>query len=398
MGTDLAEASAADDDMAVSAGDLSIDVLANILGYLDGPEDIMHKRQVCKKWKETVKKTVVPPNNKFRVHSVDKYNAMNVMTRALPNLQHIMIGGFGDRLKYSDGDDPSEELAAVTADRTSLDIGIISNFSKLRILTIDARGINGRYPFLFNSFPLLQKLSILYCDHLKWDLEMLAGLPLLKELYSSNNSRLTGNIGSLSVLKDTLEMVAIEDCDHVEGNLIDLADFPHLKELHLLKTAVTGDIRDINTNDFSSLEYLAPPKNVYGGWGYELQRISDAPDLMRALYLFNKQRPNVIEHYTVLFWILSGDSPDWYESAAEDGDTSPFYIHFVQAGSRVGYRWRTNHGIPCEVNWLDPEPERESSDYIEYIEVLQQINSQLGLYRGFHQPPTEEEYSRLHNL
>jgi len=50
---------------------------------------------------------------------------------------------------------------------------------------------------------------------------------------------------------------------------------------------------------------------------------------------------------------------------------------------------------PCEVNWLDPEPDRESSDYAKYIEELQDINSQVGLYRGFHQPPTEEEYYGL---
>jgi hypothetical protein len=34
---------------AASAGDLSIDVLADILGFLDGPNDIMQKRRVCKK-------------------------------------------------------------------------------------------------------------------------------------------------------------------------------------------------------------------------------------------------------------------------------------------------------------------------------------------------------------
>lgn len=41
---------------------------------------------------------------------------------------------------------------------------------------------------------------------------------------------------------------------------MDLADFPHLKELGLEETGVTGDIRDIGDNDFSSLE-------VYGGFG-----------------------------------------------------------------------------------------------------------------------------------
>ena len=54
-----------------------------------------------------------------------------------------------------------------------------------------------------------------------------------------------------------------------------------------------------------------------------------------------------------------------------------------------GYRWESDCGNPCEVNWLDPEPDRDSSDYEEYIEELQQIQ-QVNQYRGFHQPPTEE--------
>ena len=99
------------------------------------------------------------------------------------------------------------------------------------------------------------------------------------------------------------------------------------------------------------------------------------------------------------------DSPDWYYGA-EDYDgyiRAPFDIVFVQTGSRVGYRWQTlrwqtvNDGvpIPCEVNWLDPEPERESRDYAKYIAELNEIEQKLDFYRGFHQPPTEEEYNRL---
>ena len=58
---------------------------------------------------------------------------------------------------------------------------------------------------------------------------------------------------------------------------MDLADFPHRKVLELYNLdAVTGYIRDISENDFSSLESLILPKSVYGGRGYELQRISDA--------------------------------------------------------------------------------------------------------------------------
>ena len=181
---------------------------------------------------------------------------------------------------------------------------------------------------------------------------------------------------------------------------MDLADFPNLKKLNLIGTVVTGDIRDIGENDFSSLEGLTLPKGVYGGHGYKLQRISDAPDLMRTLYLFNKQRPNVIVQLHGMYWTLMEDSPDWY-APREVGDTPPFwpfYIQFVEAGSRIGYRWASHHfesHNPCEMNWLDPEPDSESSDYGKYIKELEQINSEVYMFRGFHQPPTEMEYHRL---
>ena len=392
---------AADDVVFVTIDQLD-DVLADVFGWLR-VEEIMGKRCVCKKWKEAAKKTIVPPTtNNFRVECVENYNAMGVMTTELPNLQQITLYGHlgeGERgelwaHKYSEGEDPNEEYAAETADRTSHDIGIISNFSKLRELTIFDAGLNGRYPFLFNSFPLLQKLTIMYCPYLKWDLDMLAGLPLLKELECHYNTRLTGNINSLRVLKGTLEKVTIDDCPDIEGNFMDLADFPRLKTLHLNEVAVTGDIRDIGEHDFSSLEQLYLPKSVYGGKGCELQRISDAPDLMRALNLLKKKIPAL----DIKYWYgkLSEDSPDWY--AREDNRGSPpFFIQLVEAGSRLGYRWTSNEygKNPCEANWLDPEPDRESSDYEEYIEESQWRERKVNIYRGFHQPPTEEEYHRL---
>jgi hypothetical protein len=213
------------DEFAASFDGLSVDVLANILGFLQ-LKDIMCKRRLNKKTLEAVKKTIVPPTD-FRVSGMNEYNAMVVMTRAMPNLQQIKLTVFGYKLtlttlgnrhKYNDGEDPDERQASQTADWTSHDIEIISNFSKLRILEIDAF-MNGRYPFLFNSFPLLQKLSITGCKYLKWDLEMLGGLPLLKELDCHTNCGLTGNLKSLRVLKDTLEKVTIEYCGHVRATL-----------------------------------------------------------------------------------------------------------------------------------------------------------------------------------
>jgi hypothetical protein len=182
---------------------------------------------------------------------------------------------------------------------------------------------------------------------------------------------------------------------------MDLADFPHLKLLRVQYTALTGDIRDIGETDFPSLGCLELPKGVYGGIGHELRRISDGPELIRAVYLLNKQRPAPLIDIAWWYWKLSEDSPDWYETIADEQDNEnyapPFCIRFIQAGSRVGYRWDGDEygQDPCEVNWLDPEQDRESSDYEEYIRRLRQIDGEIGMYRGFHQPPTEEEYHRL---
>jgi hypothetical protein len=529
-----------------TANDFSSDVVANILSYLKLKE-IMCKRGVCKKWIEAVRKTPVSPEEIFVVNSVKSYNALTVMSVVLPNLQSVKIMPFtSSNIKYNNGEDPNEQIAARTANWRTHDIEIISAFRKLRRLEVCGLScLNGRYPFLFNSFPLLQKLSIIIYDGLKCDLGMLAGLPTLKELECSSGYELTGNLRCLRVLKDTLEKVnlgrcpnvkgnfmdladfsqlkalelrntditadiqdisnndfpkleelvlgrdqsvngnirslrvlkdslqklVLNDCPNVEGNFTALADFPLLRSLHLFGTAatvdtqdisngdfarleelvcgnslvsgnirnlrvlkdtltnvtfrhclnvegnfmdladfpqlrtldleytaVTGDIRDIGKDAFLNLEQLTLPSTIYGGFGYELLRISDAPELMRALYLLKKEHPSLI----VNDWLgyLSQDSPDWYEwdeeiDIGEASISPPFLISLVEAGPRIGYRWKCDLELQhCEVNWLDPLPDEESSE--EFLEKIQQIENEQGVvYKGYHQPPSRDEYIRL---
>jgi hypothetical protein len=336
----------------------------------------------------------------FNIDSVVRYNAIATMTTALPNLQQITLGYLGHGHKYSDGEDPSHR-AFRTANWTTYDIEIMSRFGKLRSLHIHFACLTGQYPFLFN-FPLLQKLSITDCTNLKWDLEMLADLPSLKELYVTYNADLTGNINSLRVLKDTFEKVMIANCRRVDGNLMDLADFPHLKMLNLSYTSVTGDVRDIGEQDFSILESLALPYGVYGCTGFEFQRISDVFDFMNIIYRLIKKRASTL--FEGVYWKLSKESPDWYVWSDEKRNPEPpLEVQFARAGSRLGWRWENEssyHGpgycFPCEVNWLDPEPEKDSVDYEQYVrELLQCIQKQTVFYKGYHQPPTEEEYNRL---
>ena len=166
---------------------LIADQIAIIFGFLKHNE-IMHAR-VCTTWRDAAKKTLVPlshdsilyPSSDFEVKDRRTYNAMRVMSSALPNIQQLLIRDLSARHRYSDGEDPVEDQATLTANFTAYDINIISNFRKLRILIVHSLKVNGRYPTLFN-FPLLKNLAILGCFFLKWDLDMLSGCPLLKKL------------------------------------------------------------------------------------------------------------------------------------------------------------------------------------------------------------------------
>eukprot|EP00984_Skeletonema_dohrnii_P023874 scaffold12970_cov67-Skeletonema_dohrnii-CCMP3373.AAC.1 len=43
----------------------------------------------------------------------------------------------------------------------------------------------------------------------------------------------------------------------------------------------------------------------------------------------------------------------------------------------------------------DPEPDRGSDDYETYMIQLSNIEQEIDFFRGYHQPPTAEEYNRL---
>lgn len=385
---------------------LSIDELANILGFF-GPMEIMCFRRVCKNWKDAARITTVPMTPfvvglGFRVSTLAKYQLMCEMTRALPNLQQIELDSLGIGHKYVDGDDADEEELGRSADYITYDIELISNFRRLRDLELRSATLNGRYPFLFN-FPCLEKLVVSEVEHLNWDFTMLEGLPNLKELILVTIPVKT-NIRDLRVVKDTLELLHVHNCPGVEGNFMDMADFPNLIELNIVHlpnhvTPISGDIRDIGENDFPAIERLLLPPTVYGGDRFEFRQIEDVHSVMEtACRLIDVLVSPFIGHF---IWRLSGASSDWYGNVRKPAP--PFLILLVKAGSRVGYRWCSPaYGFavgssPCEINWMpwSPEPDRESSDYETYIQELQELEKEVDLFKGFHQPPTQEEYDRL---
>ena len=390
-----------------AAEELSADEVAIIFGFLCYT-DIMHAR-VCSTWREAAKKTRVPPTE-FVVDSVSSFNAMRAMSTALPNLQQISICPLGPGQRFINGEDPDEERAARTANYTIHDINIISNFRKLREMYIYEAQVNGRYPVLFN-FPLLRVLSICDCEHIRFDLELLAGLPSLEELNCYNNPRLTGNLNSLRVVKDTLEKVEIAGSEHVSGNFMDLADFPHLRELSLIDTAVTGDIRDISGSDFPALESIYLPLTVAGGVDYEFQHISEVPSFMHTIHLLlQRTQPRLRFDLQTLslafYWKLSRDSPDWYEyeNIRAYGPAPPFSLQIIRAGSRLGWSWYSsawNHNLlcevdlSCEINWLDPKPSRDSDDYAAYMEEMEDIEKDINFSGYYEHPPNEHQYRRL---
>ena len=392
---------------------VGVDEVAIILSYLPRPE-IMRAR-VCTTWRDAAKKTIVPlyvtKGEIYLPRSVMSYYAMTVMTTALPCLQQLTIGHLGNRRTFSIGEDPDEERATHTANDTMYDINLISNFSKLRSLRLNSPDLNGRYPVLFN-FPHLQNLTITkYCQYLKWDLEMLSGFPLLKELHC--NIDLNENISSLRVLKNTLQKVIFSDCSHIHGNLMDLADFPRLNKLNLKSTSVTGDIRHIREGDFPSLATFLFPSTVIGGMGYEFRRIGDVPGFMHAIHPFlqrtlRQPRPPfdfvIWEHQLKMAynWELSEDSPDWYmpEDEEETGNPlPPFWLKFIRAGPRLGWCWYShdNDHHCCQICWLGSAPSSDSVDYEVYIREFNSIHNcaDYHTYADHHQPPTEEEYQRL---
>jgi len=115
------------------------------------------RARVCTTWRDAAKKTLVPMTG-FWIENVRSYNAMRVLSTALPNFQQLTIYGLGEGNKYTDGEDPDEETVAEAADAVAHDINIISNFRKLRELHIWGAPLIGRYPVLSN-FPFLQKLN-----------------------------------------------------------------------------------------------------------------------------------------------------------------------------------------------------------------------------------------------
>ena len=266
---------------------------------------------------DAAKKTTVPlisnseVTDRIDVGDERTFNLMRVMITALPNLQQVVIDNLNDESKFSDGGSPFEDIAVDTAQYRTYNIDVISNFRKLKELSMHSRSLNGIYPVFFN-FPLLESLVLHVCPNLKWDLRMLSGCPQLRKFWYSNwttyNARFktTGNLSHLRVLKNTLEELLLgTGCDHITGNIMDLADFPHLRWLDLCRTSVTGDIRDIGIDDFPSINFeFRLPSTVVGGSDNEFQCISDVPKFMQEILPLLQRNDLFLSYFSELRFVL----------------------------------------------------------------------------------------------
>ena len=259
-----------------------------------------------------------------------------------------------------------------------VDISSIANFCRLRNLTIEHADLNGSYPYLFD-FPNLRTLELVDIGRLRWDLDMLSGLPKLEKLRCIR-APVTGNLKCLCVVRNSLIDLCLAGCSEVEGNIMDLADFPLLKEISLNKcNKVVGDITDIGPKDFQSIEsaFTDLPNSVYGAG--DLPSIAETPKIMQAWYTLKKRNQNIFSGRRMS---LSLSSPEIYDNNVHHSRDMPKCVEFVSAGPRLGWRW-TNavSGGSCEPNWIDPAPNPSDVNYDVYLEELKEIERDVDFFQ-----------------
>lgn len=188
---------------------------------------------------------------------------------------------------------------------------------------------------------------------------MLTGLPL-KEFQCSGNKLVTGSLKSLSVCKDTLELIEISDGNlPITGDLMDLANFKRLKHLKLCNTkGIRGNLCEIDGDDhFPMLETLSLPSTVIGGSRYEVMHVADAKQLIKDLTPLRRKRPALFKK---LYWKLSTESPDVVNPRDPDMEFEfrNYTFFFVESGSYLGWRWEQK---------FDYTPDRELYQSKSYL-------------------------------
>jgi hypothetical protein len=357
---------------------LGVDEISLILAFLSWNE-ILNAR-VSKKWQEAAKLTTVP-DTKERFHEGDEYHGVYIRNQDAVNA----LGWLSDALPRLDG--LIFRGSRFTSTRT-VDY-IQQRFPELRHLTLSGTDLSGFQPSIF-LFRYLISLDLTENEELEWDLESLSGLPNLQSLETYENRSMTGNLQSLRVLKDSLVSLSLHSCQNLTGNLMVLADFPYLQRIDIRQTNVTGDIREIRSKDFVSINKLFLGDGIYGSCFFD--RIDDVPGIMKATHNLMK-KPTVVYNNGLMY--LREDSLQFYH-ALEGMPDPPFWVESVYAGPRQGWKF-TNHatGGDCETQWSEPAPLVTDEGYDKYVKESIRVNKNVKFFRGFTEPPTHEEYLDL---
>ena len=429
-------------EYAVRAIVPSSSILPTILGFLDW-SDLIVARGTCTQWREAVKHTLVPPSvetrtiwkggfdgprsedfEQFHVYNKNAYKMLEVMRKVLPNLQQIHLSrfegmnpvaqmmpmaGYGDNnglpiLGYDDSKDTyidGEEAEELDDDNSSYmndmnepaeayDVSIIADFTNLRSLVINDAPLNGIYPCLF-GFKHLRELHIRNGGscHLKWDLTMLRGMPMLEKL-KCIYAGASGSISDLRFLKNSLRELTIVNSESedrkIGGDFMDLSDFPFLETLDLERANdIGGDASKIKMSDFPRIRQFDLPGVI--------QSIDNVSEIVCVLTHFAMRDVSCLSSLH-----LSENSPDHYKMIGF-GPFTTFKLEFVKAGPRLGWRWisperrwEPGNRESCEINWLGSEPDTNSNNFRVYHEEAEGLKSHIRFYKGVYNLLPAEEY------
>ena len=232
------------------------ELLVRAFNYL-GWEDVLIGRAVCISWRDEAR--LSSPNVRTMIRHTGSGMLFSLMSlrQLLPRIENMRLYCY-------------DEIGTIRP---------VTDFAHLRSLCLDDVRLEGSHPYLF-QMPNLEVLDIGSKEDLEWDLDMVSGLPRLKELRCHRNYRLTGSLRSLcrlsgtlthlellscdrvvgtlkdiGALRSTLVDLELRGCERVSGSLNDLRRFCHLKYFDLLGTDVRADVSEVRAGDFAALNW-----------------------------------------------------------------------------------------------------------------------------------------------
>ena len=365
---------------------LDANLLARVLSFL-GWKDVL-KARACRRLREASLVTAI-------------HDEVDIANSSGP---HRDLGGFGAALPGM----LRVRIPVIKVDEVSCrsvrdtDISLLSSFRYIKSLAlVRCSLVVQSFPKLF-GLTSLQTLKIEGVQDVRFGIANFSSLPNLKVIDCSVCRGLSGSIDYLSHLKCCLEYLRIESCGNIDGELTSaLGEFLALRHLCLRNTNIRGDIRIIQPRHFPSLKELDIAQNCHIFGSKPLMTTEEARDLFSAWHrILSHPRPLPISEVVKQKVDLHTSSPEYYRPGryTRYERYPPLTVSFVLVGPRIGYQWRNKFGMTCDINWLDAEPDATHDRYyVAYRAALRklELEHQGSLYRGYSEPPTEEEWRQI---